>query len=277
MKKIIAILVLLCLLPAAVAAEPYDTDDLIVEMIADYDAYGDKAVGSIRILLAELEKADPEKAAVWNHLMRYWYKINRAKVNYDRLPDDLEQTDELCLAVLGYQLDPDGSIRPELELRLKTLLKCASQYPNAYILCTGGGTASEAPDITEADAMAEWLIEHGIDESRIIREKESLTTTQNARYSCPLLRENYPQIHSVAVITSDYHIPSGCMMFESEGLLNCGNAEPIRVAAHAACRVPVNSGYPFRYQAIGLLAIAGLRERSDAWKEAHPGKPVLRK
>lgn len=80
----------------------------------------------------------------------------------DVLPDGLPDTDELCIVVLGFQLNPDGSMRDELINRLNVALRSAEKYPNAYIVCTGGGTASGNASATEAGEMATLIPVHSI-------------------------------------------------------------------------------------------------------------------
>ena len=58
----------------------------------------------------------------------------------------------------------------ELADRLNVALASAEKYPNAYILCTGGGTASKNAKVTEAGQMAQWLTDRGISQERIITE-----------------------------------------------------------------------------------------------------------
>ena len=41
-------------------------------------------------------------------------------------------------------------MKDELLGRLNVALSCAERYPKAYVLCTGGGTARNSPDATEA-------------------------------------------------------------------------------------------------------------------------------
>ncbi len=72
------------------------------------------------------------------------------------------------VVILGFQLNPDGSMKDELIERLKVGLKSAEKYPNAYIVCTGGGTAAENAEATEAGEMAKWLEEQGVAKERII-------------------------------------------------------------------------------------------------------------
>ena len=67
--------------------------------------------------------------------------------------------------------------------------------------------------------MAEWFISHGIAQNRIIVEKNSLTTDQNATFSCAILAEQYPQIRELAIVSSDYHVGMGCMLFTEAALL----------------------------------------------------------
>ena len=195
--------------------------------------YGDT---QIRALEEELREADPELGETWTGIMDYWEYANREMPINAALPDDLPQDDSLCLVVLGFQLLYDGDMAPELLGRCELALQCARQYPNAYIAVTGGGTAFNAPDVTEAGAMADWFIKQGIAPERIICEDASLTTDQNAVNTCAILKNNYPQVKQLAVISSDYHLPLGCTVFTEAALL-CGfylGEVPYTVVSNAA-------------------------------------------
>ena len=188
-------------------------------------------------LLERLREADPALGETWTGIMEYWaYANSEMPICRDRLPDDLPQDDSLCLVVLGFQLLYDGDMAPELLGRCRVALECARQYPNAWIAVTGGGTAGKDKSITEAGVMADWLISQGIAPERVIREEYSLTTDQNATNTCAILTERYPQVKSVAVISSDYHLPLGCTMFNEAALLygyEHGKV-PFSVSANAA-------------------------------------------
>ena len=176
--------------------------------------------GQIQTLLENLKEANPELGQTWDGIMQYWRYVNTdMPIRTAGLPDTLPQDESLCLVVLGFQLLPDGDMAPELLGRCELALACAQQYPHAYLAVTGGGTAFKNKEVTEAGVMADWFVEHGIAPERIIREDRSQTTDQNAVNTCAILAEQYPQIHSVVVITSDYHVPLGCLMFTEAALL----------------------------------------------------------
>ncbi len=171
-------------------------------------------------LLAQLRSADPVLGETWIDIMEYWsYANTEMPIHREGLPDDLPQDDSLCLVVLGFQLLYDGDMAPELLGRCQVALAAARQYPNAFIAVTGGGTAGKDRSITEAGVMADWFVQQGIDPERIIREDSSLTTDQNATNTCAILTQYYPQIKSLAIISSDYHLPLGCLMFTEAALL----------------------------------------------------------
>ena len=160
--------------------------------------------------------------------------------------------------MLGYQLNADGTMKDELIGRLKTALDNADKYPNAYILVTGGGTASANSSATEADCMAEWLLENGIAEDKVIIENMSKTTAENALFSYAILNRDYPEVSSIAIVTSDYHIPLGCMLFNSEFMLDRNkNIGDIAVVANSAYDADVVGSFSMSSQADWLNHLYG--------------------
>ena len=200
--------------------------------------------------LADLTALDPAAGEKWARILDLW----EAPVTVsETLPDDLPQDDSLCLVGLGFQLNPDGTMRDELVERLKVLLAMAEKYPNAVIVCTGGGTAADDTTATEAGRMAEWLNARGVDPARLIVEDKSLTTAQNAIYTFTLLAKNAPQVKQLAIVSSDYHIATGTLLFGAEAILL--NNE-IRVAGNAAWKAPSGS-LSAMFQAGALIELSG--------------------
>ena len=116
---------------------------IIEEMVVDYGSYGKKAEERVAELLAEYDTVSADSAKRWRAIMEIWQAGEDSfTLNYDVLPDGLPDDDSLCLVVLGFQLEEDGTMREELIERLKVAKRCAEKYPNALIVCTGGATAT---------------------------------------------------------------------------------------------------------------------------------------
>ena len=191
--------------------------------------------------------------------MPMWKHANTdLALNYDVLPDGLNDTDALAIVVLGFQLNPDGTMREELIQRLTVAKRCAEKYPNALIVCTGGGTASGNKDATEAGRMGEWLIENGVAAERVLVEDKSLTTAQNAVYSLNLLAAHHPQVKEIAIVSSDYHIATGTLLFDAESILRAEKPgkEPVKVVSNAAWKAPSGS-LSTSFQAGALIELSG--------------------
>ena len=142
----------------APAPDPAEPEELAAALV---NAYADGE--DTQALLARLEVKDPAQAALWGGILDYWrYVDSEMPINVQTLPDALPEDDSLCIVVLGFQLNPDGSLQPELVGRLETAMVCARRYPEASVLCTGGPTAWNAPELSEAGQMGAWLVEHGL-------------------------------------------------------------------------------------------------------------------
>lgn len=254
-SKYILLLVLCLVLAGCGKATQPEPGKVIPKAVQNYSRNAD--LGEALAAIETLKNTAPESAELWQAILENWDYMNKEMpIPYDALPEGLPEDDSLCIVVLGYQLNPDGSMQQELIHRLETAKSCAGQYPEAYILVTGGGTASGSAT-TEADEMARWLMDQGIPEERIIVENRSMTTAQNAKFSCGILKESYPQVHSAAVVTSDYHIPWGAVLFETQFLLDGGESHVISCAAsnpppHPSYNIP-------SAQASGILELAGGR------------------
>ncbi len=241
-----------------------DTSAIIADMINYYKYYQDEAAVDIERLLAELSAADAKQGEAWEMIMDYWSWVNTEMVvNRDVLPDGLPTDNSLCITVLGFQLNPDGTMKDELIGRLQVALDSAKKYPNAYVACTGGGTASENPNATEADQMAAWLIEQGLDPARIIVENQSKSTVQNAQFTYAILRSEYPQIQSLALVTSDYHIPRGCVLYNSKLILSAYEAgDKLLTIVNNAGYAAGHEGYEsISLQVNGVAQVAGISLR----------------
>ena len=241
------------------SAETRSAQDIIEELVVDYGNYGEEASAHVEELIGELKSADADLGARWDKIIDLWKALNTEQTLYaDVLPDGLPDSDELCIVVLGFQLEPDGTMRDELIERLKVARDSAEKYPNAYVVCTGGGTAAENEDATEAGEMAKWLIANGVDRNRVIVEDHSLTTAQNAIFTYDILTTQFPSVKAIAIVSSDYHIATGTLLFSSESILRAGaeGSEKLKVISNAAWKAP--SGIlSTMFQAGALIELSG--------------------
>ena len=256
-RKTLIVCLCLCLLggsvPAAQAAEETNPQQLL-------GAYCANDSGKIESCLDALEAESPAEGALWRRIMTDWARLNEAGFEDHRvLPDDLTQDDSLCIVVFGYGLGADGSIQPELEDRLYVALNAARQYPNAYVAVTGGQT-SEVAGVTEGGQMAAWLRAQGVAESRLIVEDQALSTTQNAANTYKLLMSAYPQVKTLAVVTSDYHVACAGVLLQiwSDYQSQVNGAPALNVAAGASCATDTPVGdRMLSSQAWGIAQITG--------------------
>ena len=251
LKKLALILVFglvsTVMLPAAAEEETQTPAQSQIERaVVSYAANGTRDDEA----LSALASLDPSLGEKWTRIMDLW----DAPVTVNtKLPDGFPEDDSLCLVGLGFQLNPDGTMRDELVERLKVMLSASEKYPNAIIVCTGGGTAADDPTATEAGRMAEWLEAQGVDPSRLIVEDHSLTTAQNAIYTFDILTERYPQVRQIAIISSDYHIATGTLLFGAEAILRDSDIE---VVSNAAWHAPSGS-LSAMFQAGALIELSG--------------------
>lgn len=218
LSAILLILILLILptVPGRGEEEEKTPAMVISEMISAFGSTGSSSSTEVLISEEELRTMDPVLADLWHGIIAYWEELNQpGSIHPERLPDGLPTDNSLCIVILGYSLTPDGAMKPELIGRLETGLACARQYPNAYVLCTGGGTAMRNKEATEADCMGAWLIENGLEPERLILENRSRTTTDNALFTAEILQHDYPGVRAVAIVSSAYHIPWGQLLFEA--------------------------------------------------------------
>ena len=258
-------------------------DDVIEDIIEYHGCYDREADEKVDELLTELTDMDERRGALWRDIMDYWDYVNSdLPVHENRLPNGLPDDDSLCIVVLGFELNDDGTMKEELIGRLQVALACARQYPNACVLCTGGGTAADAPEITEGRSMGDWMLAHGLSPHRLIVEDRSLTTAENAMNSYRILFSDYPSVESVAIVSSSYHIPWGSLLFEA-GLMTSASERGTR-----RINVISNAAYPttndtyredelLRWQTGGMLQMIGRNEKALEYYFDYENvkKPVL--
>jgi uncharacterized SAM-binding protein YcdF (DUF218 family) len=105
-----------------------------------------------------------------------------------------------AIVILGYGLNPDGTMRRILRRRVLTGLTVAQFFPQSPIIVTGGNPQNGK---TEAGQMAAMLQLLGLPANRIIVEDKANSTVQNARFSVPLAKQ--AGTSGIILVTSTTH------------------------------------------------------------------------
>jgi len=135
-----------------------------------------------------------------------------------------EEADVDALIILGA-----GLINNNPSLILASRLNAAITYlqtrEDTIIVTTGG--LGQGQTITEADAMAKYLIARGIDERRILKEEASTNSFENINFAKKLLIENGMDVDNikVAIVTNEFHLYRAKLIAQKAGL------DPIGVSA----------------------------------------------
>ena len=80
-----------------------------------------------------------------------------------------------------------------------------------------------------------------------------MTTAQNAICTLDILSEKYPQVRQIAIVSSDYHIATGTLLFGAEAILRDSDIE---VVSNAAWDAPSGT-LSAMFQAGALIELSG--------------------
>ena len=106
--------------------------------------------------------------------------------------------------------------------------------------------------------MAKWLEANGIEKQRLIVEDNSITTAQNAIFTYDILTSLYPSVKKLAIVSSDYHIATGELLFKAEAVIraNYPGNEKLEVISNAAWKAPSGT-LSTMFQAGALIELFG--------------------
>ncbi|WP_232236155.1 YdcF family protein [Nocardia sp. BMG51109] len=127
--------------------------------------------------------------------------LNSASFPLPGLPLIADLGSDTAIVVLGYGLQPDGQMQPELIDRLSAAHIQAVLTPAAPVVVTGGNPEG---GVTEAQVMADWLVGRGIPPDRVHLEDRAESTLENAEYSAAMM--DSIGAHSAVLVTSSDHM-----------------------------------------------------------------------
>lgn len=118
-----------------------------------------------------------------------------------------------CIIVLGCQVR-GTTLSQFLKQRLDKSIQLYNKGFAEYIIVSGGQGPGE--DITEAEAMKNYLLSNGINENRIIMEDRSENTMENLRNSKLLMDQM--NFDTAIIVSNKYHLKRASIMAKKVGL-----------------------------------------------------------
>lgn len=112
-----------------------------------------------------------------------------------------EPDDPDVIVVLGCKVNGNKPSRM-LRHRLDTAVESLTEYPDAICIVSGGQGSNES--VSEASAMKNYMVEKGIDESRIIMEDKSTSTYENIKFTMKIL-DDLDKPYDMTLVTDGFH------------------------------------------------------------------------
>ena len=101
-----------------------------------------------------------------------------------------------------------------LKKRIDTAFEYLKAHPNAKCIASGGQGSDE--NISEAECIKEYLVNMGIDESRIFIENRSVNTNENISFSAEIIKKNGLN-ENMAIVTDGFHEMRAAVIAKSLG------------------------------------------------------------
>jgi uncharacterized SAM-binding protein YcdF (DUF218 family) len=86
------------------------------------------------------------------------------------------------------------------------------------VLISGANGSIYEDELVEADQLKDYLVSLGLPEEDIISENESRNTHENALFTANLLREEYPELKTILLVTSGSHMRRARACFRNQDL-----------------------------------------------------------
>jgi uncharacterized SAM-binding protein YcdF (DUF218 family) len=125
------------------------------------------------------------------------------------------------IVVLGGPIDADLSVAHGAAVvsaaadRIIAAAALAHRYPNTRVLYSGGSASLLSNDAREADYAAELFESLGISKARLLMERQSRNTLENAEFSKALVAPKHGECW--LLVTSAFHMPRSVGLFRKAG------------------------------------------------------------
>jgi uncharacterized SAM-binding protein YcdF (DUF218 family) len=132
-----------------------------------------------------------------------------------RAASEGERVEADAVIVLGAAVHGD-KVTWVLENRLNTAMEYMKEHPAAICVVSGGQGAGET--VTEASAMKKYMVERGMDESRIYAEEKAKNTKENFAYSKQIIDEVVGNNARIAFVTTNFHVYRAGQVAREQGV-----------------------------------------------------------
>lgn len=134
-----------------------------------------------------------------------------------RAMNDKPDNKQTTLVVLGCQINGETPSRM-LKRRLDAAYEYLSEHKDENVIVSGGQGSDEVT--SEADVMRKYLLNKGMDESRIFMEDKSTSTEENIRFSKEII-EKEGLCKDITIVTDGYHQLRADIFAKREGMNSC--------------------------------------------------------
>lgn len=130
----------------------------------------------------------------------------------------LKQDPDVVL-VLGCKIwgeEPSPALERRLDTALDYLTELEERGVTPLVVVSGGQGADEPR--SEASAMAEYLLAHGLSEDRIVQEDQSTSTATNLKNTMALLEDMGYENPHVTIVSNGFHLTRVRMLADRYGM-----------------------------------------------------------
>lgn len=147
--------------------------------------------------------------------------LNASKESYEKISKDSKFD---YIIILGAGVN-GTTPSPIMESRLEVALKAIDEHQEAKVILSGGQGSGEL--ITEAEAMRGYLLSHGVDDKRIVKEEHSTTTFENFINSQEIINKISSGKNLKGIlVTNDFHLFRAEFLAKRVGLEVTGDSAP---------------------------------------------------
>jgi uncharacterized SAM-binding protein YcdF (DUF218 family) len=126
-----------------------------------------------------------------------------------------EKAEADAIIVLGAAVHGD-KVTWVLENRLDKAMAYMEAHPNAICIVSGGQGPGET--VTEGSAMKKYMVERGMDESRIYAEEQAKNTMENFENSKVIIDEVVGEDARIVFVTTNFHVYRAGQVAKEKGV-----------------------------------------------------------